>query len=65
MKTMRGGIIIVKKEPSKKTFTIIKALSVATINSSMTRIIGTLNKEGLLLKFTTFDKTKVNETITI
>ena len=65
MKTMRGGIIIVKKEPSKKTFTIIKALSVATINSSMSRIIGTLNKEGLLLKFTTFDKTKVNETITI
>ena len=65
MKTMRGGVIIVKKEPSKKTFTIIKALSVATINSSMSRIIGTLNKEGLLLKFTAFDKTKVNETITI
>ena len=65
MKTMRGGVIIVKKEPSKKSFTIIKALSVATINSSMSRIIGTLNKEGLLLKFTAFDKTKVNETITI
>ena len=65
MKTMRGGIIIVKKEPSKKTFTIIKALSVATINSSMSRIIGTLNKEGLLLKFTAFNKTKINEAITI
>lgn len=65
MKTMRGGVIIVKKEPSRKSFTIIKALSATTINSSMSRIVGTLNKEGLLLKFTSFDKAKINETITI
>lgn len=65
MKTMRGGVIIVKKEPTRKSFTIIKTLSVATINSSISRIIGTLNKEGLLLKFTSFDKAKINETITI
>ena len=65
MKTMRGGVIIVKKEPSRKTFTIIKTLSATTINSSMCRIVGTLNKEGLLLKFTAFDKSKINETITI
>lgn len=65
IKTMRGGVIIVKKEPSKKSFTIIKALSATTINSSMSRIVGTLNKEGLLLKFTAFDKSKINETITI
>ena len=65
IKTMRGGVIIVKKEPSRKSFTIIKALSATTINSSMSRIVGTLNKEGLLLKFTSFDKAKINETITI
>lgn len=65
MKTMRGGVIIVKKEPSRKTFTIIKTLSATTINSSMSRIVGTLNKEGLLLKYTSFDKSKINETITI
>lgn len=65
IKTMRGGVIIVKKEPSRKSFTIIKTLSATTINSSMSRIVGTLNKEGLLLKFTSFDKVKMNETITI
>ena len=64
MKTMRGGVIIVKKEPSRKSFTIIKTLSETTINSSMIRIVGTINKEGLLLKFTSFDKAKINETIT-
>ena len=65
MKTMRGGVIIVKKVPSRKMFTIIKALSATTINSSMSRIVGTLSKEGLLLKFTAFDKTKINITIII
>lgn len=65
IKTMRGGIIIVKKEPSRKSFTIIKTLSATTINSSMSRIVGTINKEGLLLKFTSFDKAKINKTITI
>lgn len=65
MKTMRGGVIIVKKEPSRKSFTIIKTLSTTNINSSMSRIIGTINKEGLLLKFTAFDKTKYNVNITI
>ena len=65
MKTMRGGIIIVKKEPSRKSFTIIKTLSATTINSSMSRIVGTINKEGFLLKFTAFDKSRINKTITI
>lgn len=65
MKTMRGGVIVVTKEPEKKSFTIIKALSTTTIHSSMSRIVGTLHKKGLLLKFTAFDKTKVSETITI
>ena len=65
MKTMRGGVIIVKKESSRKSFTIIKTLSATTINSSMSRIVGTLSKEGLLLKYTSFDKSKINETITI
>lgn len=65
MKTMRSGIIIVKKEPSRKLFTIIKTLSATTINSSMSRIVGTIKKEGLLLKFTAFDKSRINEAITI
>lgn len=65
MKTMRGGVIIVKKESSRKSFTIIKTLSATTINSSMSRIVGTIKKEGLLLKFTAFDKSRINETITI
>ena len=65
MNTMRGGVIIVSKEPAKKSFTIIKTLSSTTINSSMSRIVGTINKEGLLLKFTAFDKSKTNKTITI
>lgn len=65
IKIMRGGVIIVQKEPTRKSFTIIKTLSATTINSSMSRIVGTINKEGLLLKFTSFDKAKINETITI
>ena len=65
IKTMRGGVIIVKKEPSRKSFTIIKTLSATTINSSMSRIVGTMKKEGLLLKFTAFDKSRINEAITI
>lgn len=65
MRTMRGGVIIVTKEPARKSFTIIKTLSAGTIHSSMSRIIGTLRKEGLLWKFTASDKIKINETITI
>jgi hypothetical protein len=65
MKTMRGGVIMVIKEPARKTYTIIKTLSSATVKSSMSRIVGMLNKEGLLLKFTAFDKTKQNVAVTI
>lgn len=65
MKTMRGGVIIVTTEPSKKSFTIIKTLSATTIRFSMNRIVGTLHKEGLLLKFTAFDKSEINKTITV
>jgi hypothetical protein len=65
MKTMCGGIIIVTKEPRSKKFTIIKTLSAKTINSSVSRIVGTINQEGLIFKFSSFDKTKIKETITI
>ena len=65
MKTMRGGVIIVSKEPAKKSFTIIKTLSAKTINSSMSRIVGTLRKEGLLLKFTALGKSEINMTINV
>lgn len=65
MKTMRGGVIIVTTEPSKKAFTIIKTLSATISRFSMSCIVGTLHKEGLLLKFTAFDKSEINKTITV
>lgn len=65
MKTMRGGVIIVTTESSKKAFTIIKTLSATIRRFSMSCIVGTLHKEGLLLKFTAFDKSEINKTITV
>ena len=65
LKTMPGGVIMVHKEFDKKTFTIIKALAYSTVNSPSSRIVGTLRKEGLLWKFTDFDKTVSNMTINI
>ena len=65
MKTMRGGVVIVIKETAKNSFTIIKTLSTKTLHSSMSYIVGVLRKEGLLLKFTSFDKKTINETVTI
>lgn len=64
-KTMPGGVIMINKEPDKKTFTIIKALTPSTINSPSSRIIGTLRKEGLLMKFSAFDKSIINITINV
>lgn len=63
--TYRGGVIVVKKEADKKTFTIIKALSLSTLNTSSSRIVGVLHKEGLLMKFSAFDKSIMNVTINI
>ena len=63
--TFPGGVITVKKELDKKTFTIIKALTLSTINSSSSRIIGTLRKEGLLMRFTAFDKSIANLIINV
>lgn len=65
MKTMRGGVIIVKKEPGSKSFTIIKTLSAKTIHSSKSRIIGTLHKEGLLIRFAALGKSETNVTINV
>lgn len=65
MKTIHGGTIIVSKEPNKQLFTIIKTLSTSTLYTALSRIIGTLYKEGLLLKFTSFDKSKTNVTVTV
>jgi len=63
--TLPGGVVIVNKEMDKKTFTIIKTLALSTINSSSSRIIGTLHKEGLLMKFTAFDKSVSNITVSV
>ena len=58
--TLPGGVIIVKKELDKNTFTIIKALALSTINTSSSIIIGTLRKEGLIWRFSAFDKSVKN-----
>lgn len=65
MHTLRGGIIIIRKEPGKRIFTIVKTLSTSTLPTALSRIVGTIRKEGLLLKFTAFDKSEVNMTITV
>ena len=65
MHTLRKGIIIIRKEPDKRIFTIVKTLSTSTIHTALSRIVGTIKKEGLLLKFTAFDKSKVDVTITV
>lgn len=65
MHTLRRGIIIIRKEPDKRIFTIVKTLSTSTIHTALSRIVGTIKKEGLLLKFTAFDKSKVDVTITV
>lgn len=65
MHTLRGGIIIIRKEPGKKIFTIVKTLSTSTLHTAFSRIVGSIRKEGLLLKFTAFDKSEVNMTITV
>ena len=65
MHTLRGGAIIIRKDPNKRSFTIVKTLSTSTIHTALCRILGTIRKEGLLLKFTAFDKSEVNMTITV
>lgn len=65
MKTMPGGIIVVSKERNKKLFTIIKTLSKTTLYTAVSQIVGTLQIDGLLLRFTSFDKSKTNVTVTV
>ena len=65
MHTLRGGTIIIRKEPDKRMFTIVKTLSTATLNTAFSRIVGIIKKEGLLLKFTAFDKSVVNLAVTV
>lgn len=65
VKTMYGGSIMITKGPDKKSFTIIKTLSASTIHVGSSYIIGSIKREGLLLKFTAFDKSKLNMTVTV
>ena len=65
MKTMYGGTIIVSKGQDKKSFTIIKTLSPSMMHVGSSYIIGTIKKMGLLLKFTSCDKSVINLTITV
>ena len=62
---MPGGIIVVSKERNKKLFTIIKTLSKTTLYTAVSQIVGTLQIDGLLLRFTSFDKSKTNVTVTV
>ena len=63
--TFFGGVIIVNKESDRNTFTIIKALSLSSPDFLSSKIIGTLYKEGLILKFTAFDKSVLNKRIMV
>ena len=65
MKTMHGGVIVIKKEYQKDSFVIIKALSLNDIYAASSRIIGFLFKDGLIMKFTSFNKSVVNKNITV
>ena len=65
MKTMHGGVIIVSKEPNIKSFTVIKTLSISTLHTAVSQIVGTLHKDGLLLRFTSFDKSQINVTVIV
>jgi len=65
VKTMYGGSIVITKGPDKKSFTIIKTLSASTVHAGSSYIIGSIKKMGLLLKFTSFDKSICNLTITV
>lgn len=64
MHTFQGGTIFIMKE-SDKTFTIVKTLSNLKLNTSLSRIVGSIKKEGLLLRFTSFDKSEIDKTITV
>ena len=65
MKTMPGGTIIISKEFHKKAFTIIKSISNSTVQTACNHIVGILYKEGLLLKFTSFDKSIKNMIVSV
>ena len=63
--TFSGGVIIVNKESDRNTFTIIKAWSLSSLGFLSSKIIGTLYKEGLILKFAAFDKSVLNKRIMV
>ena len=65
MKTMHGGVIVIKKEHQKDSFVIIKALLLNDIYAASSRIVGFLSKEGLIMKFTSFDKSVINKNIIV
>lgn len=64
-KTFHGGIIVINKEKNRNYFTIIKALSSDTLQTASSRIIGTIVKEGLIMKFTSFDKSVIDLNVTV
>ncbi|MBO7595795.1 MAG: DEAD/DEAH box helicase, partial [Bacteroidales bacterium] len=65
MGTIYGGVIVIKKESDRNTFTVIKSLTPSTIYSPSSVIIGTIHKEGLIMKFSAFDKSVTNTTISV
>lgn len=65
IKTMHGGIIIIKKESGKKIFTIVKTLSLKTLYTSFSHTVGSLYQEGLIWKFTSSDKFVTNKKIIV
>ena len=64
-KTFPNGIIDIKRADDKSTFVIYKKTSFTNVSQINDVIIGYIRKEGFLVKFTSFDRTIVDQNVSI
>jgi superfamily II DNA or RNA helicase len=64
-KTFPNGVIDIKRGDDKSTFIIYKETSFTNVGKINDVIIGYIHKEGLIVKFTSFDRTIVNKNVSI
>ena len=64
-RTFPNGVINIKKVDKKSMFVICKKTCFKNVSNIKDIIIGYVRKEGLLVKFTSFDRTIVNQNVTI
>lgn len=64
-RTFPNGVINIKKVDKKSMFVIYKKTCFKNVSNIKDIIIGYVRKEGLLVKFTSFDRTIVNQNVTI